>query len=294
MSASITAPLSRHRCHLAPPWRCATAAHHRHRRAPRRHRRFRHCASSLSSLYLWSRAHGAPWEQVLEGHYAVLVVRIPIAIQISTLGVAVVVVVVSVTPCSESCRAHVRYGKRVGVLARGRRREAPLKRADIAKKSQRGRPHDAQMLLLCASFTSVSRIPRTRLRIPQAASGPRPTSTTAPFASNLPEITSRTARSFRGLDCGGMRQNLRVRGKGAFKSGAGLSRDYQIAMFGNSPRVETSTVRRTASGEMGERARARTRSSQQPRWSEVMVDLYGRGSDESGVLIVPYISSISS
>ena len=61
-----------------------------------------------------------------------LVVRIPIAIQISTLGVTVVVVVVSVTPCSESCRAHVRYGKKVGVLARGRRREAPLKRADIA------------------------------------------------------------------------------------------------------------------------------------------------------------------
>ena len=98
LRASITESLSRHRCHLAPPRRCATAAHHRHRRAPRRHRRFfRHCASSSS--YLWSRARGAPWEDVSEGHYAVLVVRISIAIWISTLGVKM--------PSSSSRSRHV-------------------------------------------------------------------------------------------------------------------------------------------------------------------------------------------
>ena len=79
LSATTAAPLSRRRCHLAPPRRCATAAHHRHRRSSRRRRRFRHCASSSS--YLWSRARGAPWEEVLEGHGAVIVVRISIAIR---------------------------------------------------------------------------------------------------------------------------------------------------------------------------------------------------------------------
>ena len=77
-----TAPLC-HRRTPPPPPRATPPT------PPRR--RFRHCASSSS--YLWSRARGgAPWKEVLEGHHAVLVVRISIAIRISTLGVTAVVV----------------------------------------------------------------------------------------------------------------------------------------------------------------------------------------------------------
>ena len=70
-----TAPLC-HRRTPPPPPRATPPT------PPRR--RFRHCASSSS--YLWPRACGAPWEEVFEGHYAVLVVTISIAIRISTLG----------------------------------------------------------------------------------------------------------------------------------------------------------------------------------------------------------------
>ena len=152
-----------------------------------------------------------------------LVVRISIAIRISTLGVtAWPSSSPSQSPCSESepCRAHVRYGTRVGVLARGRRRKAPLKHAGIARKRSAGT--SARCADCCSfsarSFASVARILRARLRMPCTASGPRPTFSAAPLASNSLERTRLTARSFRGLDCGGMMANLRVRGEERFQN----------------------------------------------------------------------------
>ena len=136
------------------------------------------------------------------------------------------------------------------------RRPSPRRRPSRSPRAASAAPLPSRLASSARSFFSFSRTFLTRLRTPLAASALRPTSSTAPFASNSPDRTSRTARSFRGLDYGGMRQNLRVRGKSAFKSGAGLSRDYQIAMFGNSPRVETFTVRRTASGEVAQRTSA--------------------------------------
>ena len=98
MGASVTAPLSC-RCHLALLRRFATAAHHRHRRAPRRSAAAA-ATTPLLSLCLVvvvpvvARARRrCALERVLEGYHAALVVRISIAIRISTLGVAIVVVV---------------------------------------------------------------------------------------------------------------------------------------------------------------------------------------------------------
>ena len=81
---------------------------------------------------------------------------------------------------------------------------------------------DVRTLRRCSSsarsFASVSRILRTRLRIPQAASGPRPTFAAPPHALNSSDRTRLRARSFRGLVFGGMMRSLCVRGDGAFES----------------------------------------------------------------------------
>ena len=106
-----TAPLCHRRTPPPPP---------RATPPPPPRRRFRHCASSSS--YLWSRARGgAPWKEVLEGHHAVLVVRISIAIRISTLGVTVVVVSVVVFRVVSRARQiwHKGGGSRAGTAPKG-------------------------------------------------------------------------------------------------------------------------------------------------------------------------------
>jgi hypothetical protein len=111
---------SRYCAAVPPPHTTATAARHAADAATPPRRRFRHCASSSS--YLWSRARGgAPWKEVLEGHHAVLVVRISIAIRISTLGVTVVVVSVVVFRVVSRARQiwHKGGGSRAGTAPKG-------------------------------------------------------------------------------------------------------------------------------------------------------------------------------
>ena len=139
MGASITAPLSCRRCHLALLRRCATAAHHRHRRAPRRRRR--HAAASVTvprrRRAFVARARRCALGKGVGGTSRCVSredfnrdpdfdSRRDRRRRLSRLVFRV------------SCRAHVRYGTRVGVLARGRRRKAPLKHAGTARKLSAG------------------------------------------------------------------------------------------------------------------------------------------------------------